>query len=187
MLKKFGLIVEHSKTDIFHFNRSYGNFNPPPLNLTPIGDTILWPKNTWKYLGFIFDRKLSFHQHVNFYSNKVMSTVKCMKILGSSNRGINLIQKYLLYRTCILPIALYRFNPNPNPNHIMWPNPKLHPHIISLEDIRENAKKSCHMDLRGFQNLFVIWYQSYCGTYTHQALSSKIWWKITTSSAFAPP
>ena len=109
MLEKFGLIVEHSKTKVFHFNRSQGFFKPPPLNLLSIGGTILWSKNTWKYLGFIFDRKLSFHQHVDFYSNKAMSTVKCMKILGNSNQGINPTQKHLLYRTCILPIVLYGF------------------------------------------------------------------------------
>ena len=83
LLEKFGLIVEHSKTDIFHFNRSQGIFNSPPLNLTPLEETILQPKNTWKYLGFIFDRKLLFYQHVNFYSNKVMSMVKCIKILSN--------------------------------------------------------------------------------------------------------
>ena len=109
LLKKFGLIVEHSKSEVFHLNRSQGSFNPLPLDLSPIGGTILWPKNMWKYLGFIFNRKLSFHQHVDFYSNKAMSTVKCMKILGNSNQSINLIQKCLLYRTCVLPIALYGF------------------------------------------------------------------------------
>ena len=41
LLEKFGLIVEHSKTDVFHFNRSQGAFNPPPLGLTPLGGTIL--------------------------------------------------------------------------------------------------------------------------------------------------
>ena len=41
LLEKFGLIVEHSKIDIFHFNRSYGNFNPPPLDLIPIGGTVM--------------------------------------------------------------------------------------------------------------------------------------------------
>ena len=41
LLKKFGLVVEHSKTEVFHFNRSYGAFNPPPLNLTPLGRNIL--------------------------------------------------------------------------------------------------------------------------------------------------
>ena len=61
LLEKFGLIVEYSKTEVFHFNRSQGTFNPPPLDLSFIGGSILQPKNTWKYLGFIFDKKLSFH------------------------------------------------------------------------------------------------------------------------------
>ena len=109
LLEKFGLIVEHSKTDVFHFNRSQSTFSPPPLNLTPLEGTILWPKNTWKYLGFIFDRKLLFHQHINFYFNKTMSTVKYIKILSNSNCGINPTQKHPFYRTCVLPIILYGF------------------------------------------------------------------------------
>ena len=32
-----------------------------------------------------------------------------MKLLGNSSRGINPIQKRLLYRYCALPIALYGF------------------------------------------------------------------------------
>ena len=84
LLKKFGLSIEHSKTEIFHFNRSHGTFNPFPLDLSPLGGLILYPKNSWKYLGFIFDRKLAFHQHIDFYLNKAISTVKYMKILGNS-------------------------------------------------------------------------------------------------------
>ena len=109
LLEKFGLVVKHSKTEIFHFNRSHGVFNPPPLDLSPLGGNILLPSNTWKYLGFIFDRKLTFHQHVDFYVNKAISMVKCMKLLGNSSHGINPLQKCLLYRTCILPITLYGF------------------------------------------------------------------------------
>jgi len=89
LLDKFDLIVEHSKTDIFYFNRSHGVFNPPPLDLSSIGGPVLKPKDSWKYLGFIFDRKLNFHQHIDFYSNKAISTVKYMKLLGNSSRGIN--------------------------------------------------------------------------------------------------
>ena len=91
LLKKFGLVVEHFKTEIFHFNRSQGIFNPPPLDLSPLKGSILWPNNSWKYLGFIFDKKLMFHQHVDFYANKSISTVKCMKILSNSNCGINFL------------------------------------------------------------------------------------------------
>ena len=50
LLDSFGLVIEHTKTEIFHFNRSHGIFNPPPLDLTPISGPILCPKNIWKYL-----------------------------------------------------------------------------------------------------------------------------------------
>ena len=70
---------------------------------------MLYFKDTWKYLGFIFDRKLLFHQHIDYYSNKAISTIKCMKILGNSVRGLIPYQKCLLYRSCVLPIALYGF------------------------------------------------------------------------------
>ena len=109
LLEKFGLIVKYSKTEIFHFNRSQGVFNPSPLNLTPPGSSILRSNNLWKYLDFIFNRKLTFHQHVYFYTNKSIFMVKCMKLLDNSNYSINPLQKRLLYRTCILPIILYRF------------------------------------------------------------------------------
>ena len=109
LLDKFELIVEYLKTEVFYFSRSYGLFNPSPLNLSPIDGLILTSKNSWKYLGFIFDRKLTFYQHVNFYSNKALSLVKCIKLLGNSSCGITPLQKHLLYRYCILPIVLYGF------------------------------------------------------------------------------
>ena len=55
LLCSFSLIIEHAKTEIFHFNRLHGVFNPPPLDLLPIGDPMLHPKDTWKYLGSIFN------------------------------------------------------------------------------------------------------------------------------------
>jgi len=109
LLDKFGLVVEHSKTKVFHFSRSQDMFNPFSLNLLPLGGPILTPKSLWKYLEFIFDRKLTFHQHIDYYSNKALSSVKCMKLLGNSSRGIIPLQKCLLYRCCILLIALYGF------------------------------------------------------------------------------
>jgi len=45
LLKKFSLIVEHSKTEIFHFFRVQGLFNPPPLDLSMLERPILSPKN----------------------------------------------------------------------------------------------------------------------------------------------
>ena len=64
----------------------------------------------WWYLGFIFNRKLSFCQHIDFYMNKAISTVKSMKILGNLSRGLIPTQKYLLYEMYILSIVLYSFS-----------------------------------------------------------------------------
>ena len=44
LLMKFGLVVRHGKTEVFHFSRSHRAFNPPPLDLTPIGGLILLSK-----------------------------------------------------------------------------------------------------------------------------------------------
>ena len=91
LLDSFGLVIEHAKTENFHFNRSHGVFNSSPLDILPIRGPTLYSKDTWKYLGFIFDYKLMFHQHINHYSNKAISMVKCMKLLGNSSQGINCI------------------------------------------------------------------------------------------------
>ena len=93
LLDSFGLIIEYSKTEIFHFSQSQGVFNPLPLDFSPIGGLTLRPKDSWRYLGFIFDHKLSFHKHIDFYANKAISTVKYMKLLGNLARDINPLQK----------------------------------------------------------------------------------------------
>jgi len=82
---------------MFHFSRSHGVLNPPPLDLMPLGGPILCPKSTWHYLRFIFDQKLLFQQHIDFYTNKTILTIKCMKILGNSLRGLVPIQKRCIY------------------------------------------------------------------------------------------
>ena len=109
LLNQFGLVVKHGKTEIFHFSRSHRTFNLLALDLSQIGGLILWPKDMWKYLVFIFDKKLSFWQHINFYTNKALSTVKCIKILENLNQELLPYYKHLFYRKCVLSIALYSF------------------------------------------------------------------------------
>ena len=86
---KFGLTVKHEKIEVFYFSRSQGNFNPPPFNLTPLERSVLCPKTTWNYLGFIFNCKLLFHQYIDFYANKAILTIKYMKMLENLLRGLN--------------------------------------------------------------------------------------------------
>jgi len=103
-----GLVIEHSKTKLFHFTRARHPPNPS-IDLSSVGGSVISPKPIWRYLGFYFDRRLNFNYHTHFYATKCLSTLSAMKILGNSSRGLLPIQKRLLYRTCILPIALYGF------------------------------------------------------------------------------
>ena len=61
LLKQLGLSTEQRKTEIFHFSRSYSFFDPPSLDLSTLGGSVLQSKKNWKYLGFIFNKKLSFY------------------------------------------------------------------------------------------------------------------------------
>jgi len=61
-------------------------------------------------LGFYFDQQLSFKEHTRYYSTKVLSTVKAMGMLGDSTQGLLPLQKWLLYQSCVVPIATYGFH-----------------------------------------------------------------------------
>ncbi|CAA7269050.1 unnamed protein product [Cyclocybe aegerita] len=67
------------------------------------------PKTYSRYLGFYFDRRLTFHEHVRYYATKAFTTVQAMHMLGNSTRGLLPKQRRLLYRSCVVPIATYGY------------------------------------------------------------------------------
>ena len=103
-----GLIIEHSKTELFYFMRAWYPPNPS-IDLSSIGGPIISPKPIWQYLGFYFDRRLNFNYYIYFHATKCLSTLSAIKMIGNSSRGLLPFQKCLLYRTCVLSIALYGF------------------------------------------------------------------------------
>ena len=108
LMVMFGLVMEHDKSEIFYFSRAHNDSNPE-LDLSAIGAPTLKPKTYWRYLGFYFDRRLSFKEHVQYYSTKTLLMVKVMRMLGNSSRGFLPLQKHLLYCSCVVPITTYGF------------------------------------------------------------------------------
>jgi hypothetical protein len=102
ILCSFRLVLKHDKSEIFHFTRTRRDV-PPPLALD--NNILLMPKLYWHYLGFFFNKTLSFKEHVRFYSTKAFSMVLTMRMLGNSNQGLSPSQKRLLYRSCVVPVA----------------------------------------------------------------------------------
>ncbi|CAA7270789.1 unnamed protein product [Cyclocybe aegerita] len=107
----FALALEHDKTELFHFSHRQDAYNPSlDLGYAPhTGATPLKPKTCWRYLGFYFDHRLTFHEHVRYYATKAFTTVQAMRMLGNSTRGLSPKQRRLLYRSCVVPIATYGY------------------------------------------------------------------------------
>ncbi|CAA7270660.1 unnamed protein product [Cyclocybe aegerita] len=90
----FALVLEHDKTELFHFSCRRDTYNPS-LDLG--------------YLGFYFDHGLTFHEHVCYYATKAFTTVQAMRMLRNSTRGLSPKQRHLLYQLCVIPIATYSY------------------------------------------------------------------------------
>ena len=54
LIVTFGLVMEHDKSEIFHFSRAHNDSNPE-LDLSAIGAPTLKSKTYWRYLRFYFD------------------------------------------------------------------------------------------------------------------------------------
>ena len=75
-----GLILEHNKSEAFHFSRIDGDANPlVDLGYAPFtGSTPLIPKCLWRYLGLFFDCKLLFRDHARLYVTKAFTATLSM-------------------------------------------------------------------------------------------------------------
>jgi len=82
ILLNAGFIMEHNKSEYFHFMRSY-HFPNLSINLFSVGGPILFSKPIWQYLGLYFDQKLNLYHHIYFYATKCLSTLNTMKMLGN--------------------------------------------------------------------------------------------------------
>jgi hypothetical protein len=109
LTQSMGLVLEHSKSEGFHFSQKHSDSNPDiDLGYAPYtGATPLHPGTIWQYLGFFFDCALTVCEHVKHYINKALTTMRAMLALGNSLCGLQLKHKQMLYCACVLPIAMY--------------------------------------------------------------------------------
>lgn len=112
-LNHLGLEVEGDKLELIHFWK----FWKPYSSIKPYGPDItihtdeqkvtVKASNTMQYLRFFLDPKLSFQAHMQFYVNKVASTVNAIWMLDNSIWGFHPINKQRLYIAHIILLMLY--------------------------------------------------------------------------------
>ncbi|KAF8668547.1 hypothetical protein AX14_006143, partial [Amanita brunnescens Koide BX004] len=118
-LATLGLFVDVEKTDLIHFpgfdlqKPSRRLLAPSKLpvhmrNLQNNGAIVMIkPKEIIRYLGFFFDSELNWNAHVTVYFNRAFSTIRALRMLGSSIRGLGTLQKRHAYQACALPVLTY--------------------------------------------------------------------------------
>ncbi|KAF8678628.1 hypothetical protein AX14_004687, partial [Amanita brunnescens Koide BX004] len=118
-LATLGLFVDIEKTDLIHFpgfdlqkpSRKLLAPSTVPIRMRNLQDNgtvvTVKPKQMIRYLGFFFDSDLNWNAHVTFYFNRAFSTIRALRMLGSSIRGLGTLQKRHAYQACALPVLTY--------------------------------------------------------------------------------
>ena len=118
-LATLGLFIDVEKTDLIHFpgfdmskpGRKLVATSTTPIRMRDLqkGGTLttIKPKSLIRYLGFFLDSELSWNAHVTFYFNRAFSTIRALRMLGSSIRGLGTLQKRHAYQACVLPVLTY--------------------------------------------------------------------------------
>ncbi|KAF8691572.1 hypothetical protein AX14_002779 [Amanita brunnescens Koide BX004] len=118
-LAVLGLFIDVDKTELIHFpgfvmDKPGRKLAPPstlPIRMRDLQQnnimTTIKSKGLIRYLGFFFDSELNWNAHVTFYFNRAFSTIRALRMLGSSIRGLGTLQKRHAYQACALPVLTY--------------------------------------------------------------------------------
>jgi ribonuclease HI len=107
-LKSRGLGFEAEKSDLMHFSRRKRD-NSPPITITDsFGKTeTIVARESLRWLGVFFDRKLSFKQHVHIMANRSACKVAGLRMLGNTVRGLSQGHLRHLYKAIVVPTLTF--------------------------------------------------------------------------------
>ena len=118
-MSEHGLKINTKKSELIHHtwrnNDQKATNNQPPAIDTPVTihhigrqqATVLRPTRTIKWLGVIFDTKLTFQKHLKATSTQATNAINSLNMLGNSVRGLHQVYCQHLVQGAILPMVLY--------------------------------------------------------------------------------
>ncbi|GBN86300.1 putative RNA-directed DNA polymerase from transposon BS [Araneus ventricosus] len=96
---KNGFIISNQKTSCVHFCKIRGIHPHPEIFL---GDTPIPVVSEAKFLGIIFDEKLTFKPHILNIKQKCVKTLNLLKILSNTSWGADFQSLLKIYKSLIL-------------------------------------------------------------------------------------
>ncbi|KAJ7233049.1 hypothetical protein C8J57DRAFT_956056, partial [Mycena rebaudengoi] len=125
-LNRVGMSAAPDKIELMHHSWRHDGGESPPLRL-PSEDgteTVIEAGPTLKWLGVLFDRKLTFDAHVRSLAERACSKVNGSRMLANTIRGLSQEHLRTLYRTCVLPTLTYTCP-------LWWTGKKRHVEILA--------------------------------------------------------
>ena len=107
------LKIDMNKVDYICFTRPHKRKIPLillitlPTSTNPGKTRTFKPQPHVKWLGLIFDSKLSFRQHVIHLASRGAVAAGCLRMLVNTTSGLSHWNMKTLYNTCILPTISY--------------------------------------------------------------------------------
>ena len=103
--KTWGFKISNAKSTAVIFTRRR---KVPPVTLK-INDACISIKKEFKYLGIIFDSRLSYNSHSKYVAKKCQSRLNFMRLLSGVTWGADTRVLLVIYRVLIRPIIDYGF------------------------------------------------------------------------------
>lgn len=104
-------------TGLFHITRKQTSDNPGILLLDGNNLEAIGIKKTLRWLGVLFDRKMSFKAHTKEACSRASKVTNGMRILSGCYKDTPTDSLLKAVRTCVLPILTYGFQ-------AWWPTPE---------------------------------------------------------------
>ena len=111
-LRRNNLAVEPEKTELVYFRKPWSRQALPPDRLylpDPTRSTYyrVSPKTTVRYLGFLINQKLDWEPHVTTMCNRARASIKALKVLGNTHRGLSMANWRLVFNAVCLPVLAH--------------------------------------------------------------------------------
>jgi len=113
-LERAGLTIDGGKTEAIFYSLTRARpdiHGPRPSTITiPTSEgelTTINCSDNVRYLGLFIDHKLTWHRHVKIMATRARGTLKSMKLLGNSVKGLDHGNWRLAYNAICLPVLTY--------------------------------------------------------------------------------
>ena len=103
--KENAIAFDDPKSELMHYYKARKKVENPYVNVVLPNGTCIEPSDVQRWLGFWFDRKLSWKHHIQTGTASAMRVFMALSRVGNTERGLSQSALRQLYQSCITTVA----------------------------------------------------------------------------------